>query len=101
MRAPPYARRCATKIEGGGATRWAYTATGPITNIAARIGALGEPIAISAETRRRLGSAFEVASLGPQVLKNVAEPIEPFRVIGAIEGTTGGPSGGDQPVQTQ
>jgi class 3 adenylate cyclase len=72
----------ATKIEGGGSMRWTYTASGPITNLAARIGALGEPIAISAETRRRIGPEFAVESLGAQMLKNVSEPVEPFRVTG-------------------
>ena len=72
----------ATKIEGGGGMRWTYTASGPTTNVAARIGALGEEIAITAETRRRIGLEFAVESLGPQTLKNVKEPLEVFRVSG-------------------
>jgi class 3 adenylate cyclase len=75
----------ATKIQGGGGHRWTYTASGSTTNIAARIGALGEEIAITEETRRRIGAAFEAESLGPKALKNVKDPIEVFRVMaGAV-----------------
>jgi class 3 adenylate cyclase len=72
----------ATKIQGGGGHRWTYTASGPTTNIAARIGALGEEIAVTEETRRRIGAGFAVESLGAKALKNVNEPIEVFRVTG-------------------
>jgi class 3 adenylate cyclase len=70
----------ATKIQGGGGHRWTYTASGPTTNVAARIGALGEEIAITEETRRRIGAGFRAESLGPKALKNVKDPIEVFRV---------------------
>lgn len=72
----------ATKIQGGGGHRWTYTASGPTTNIAARIGALGVEIAITEETRRRIGAGFRAESLGPKALKNVKDPIEVFRVTG-------------------
>ncbi len=75
----------ATKIQGGAGLRWTYTASGPTTNIAARIGALGEEIAITEETRRRSGATFTAESLGPKALKNVAAPIEVFRVVGMHE----------------
>jgi class 3 adenylate cyclase len=73
----------ATKIQGGAGLRWTYTASGPTTNVAARIGALGEEIAITAETRRRIGAAFAVESLGEKTLKNVKAPLEVFRVTEA------------------
>ena len=82
----------ATKIQGGAGMRWTYTASGPTTNIAARIGALGEEIAITAETRRRIGAAFTAESLGPKALKNVNTPIEVFRVTGAMETEAGRPA---------
>jgi class 3 adenylate cyclase len=45
----------ATKIEGAAGTRWTYTASGPTTNVAARLAALGEEatVILSEETRRR------------------------------------------------
>lgn len=72
----------ATKISGGAGLRWTYTASGPVTNIAARIGALGEEIAITTETRRRLGADYRVEKVGPQSLKNVKDPVMVFRVLG-------------------
>jgi len=75
----------ATKIQGGGGHRWTYTASGPTTNVAARIGALGEEIAITEETLRRIGPGFTVEPLGPRALKNVKEPIPVFRVTSATD----------------
>lgn len=71
----------ATKIEGAAGTRWTYTASGPTTNIAARLAALAESghIVLSEETRRRLGDEFQLEDLGPQQLKNVAQPVRAYR----------------------
>jgi class 3 adenylate cyclase len=74
----------ATKIQAGGGDRWTYTASGPTTNIAARIGALGEEIAITKQTLDRLGDGFVVESVGDKALKNVKEPVPVFRITGAI-----------------
>lgn len=71
----------ATKISGGVGMRWTYTASGPVTNVAARIGALGEEVAITAATRERLGEGYRVEEIGPQPLKNVHEPVMVFRVL--------------------
>jgi len=72
----------ATKIQGTAGTRWTYTASGPTTNIAARLAALGEADAVilSEETRRRLDDEFQVDDLGPQMLKNVPHPVRVFRI---------------------
>jgi class 3 adenylate cyclase len=72
----------ATKIEGMAGTRWTYTASGPTTNVAARLAALAkdEAIVFSEETRRRLGDEFDVEDLGFQSLKNVSEPIRAYRL---------------------
>lgn len=71
----------ATKIEGAAGTRWTYTASGPTTNIAARLAALAEGgnIVLSEETRRRLGDDFQVEDMGPQQLKNVTQPVRAYR----------------------
>ena len=73
----------ATKIEGAAGTRWTYTASGPTTNVAARLAALGQAgsVVISEETRQRLGDEFEVEDLGPQSLKNVAQPVRVYRLV--------------------
>ena len=46
----------ATKIEGKAGTRWTYTASGSVTNVAARLAALGagEGVLIGPETRARI-----------------------------------------------
>ena len=73
----------ATKIEGAAGTRWTYTASGPTTNVAARLAALGQggSVVISEETRQRLGDDFDVEDLGPQSLKNVAQPVRVYRLL--------------------
>src|SRR6266404_2179502 len=72
----------ATKIEGTAGTRWTYTASGPTTNVAARLAALGEggSIVISEETRRRLGDEFQAEDMGFTPLKNVAQPVRAYRL---------------------
>jgi class 3 adenylate cyclase len=74
-----------SRFEGLAGTRWTFTASGSVTNNAARIGALATEgkIFIGPETSRRVGDRFEIASIGPQRLKNVAEPLEVFQVLGA------------------
>jgi class 3 adenylate cyclase len=77
----------ATKIEGVAGTRWTYTASGPTTNLAARLAALGEGAAviISDETRRRLGGEFDTEDLGLQSLKNVERPMRVYRLKGYLD----------------
>ncbi len=72
----------ATKIEGAAGIRWTYTASGPTTNIAARLAALadGSAVIVSQATRERLGEEFEAEDLGPRPLKNVAEAVRVYRV---------------------
>jgi class 3 adenylate cyclase len=76
----------ATKIEGTAGTRWTYTASGAVTNVAARLAALGEgdSIIIGAETAKRLSGWLELEDLGARELKNVEEPVRVFRLgVGA------------------
>ncbi len=77
----------ATKIEGSVDTRWTYTASGPVTNVAARLAALGDDgaIVVGAETRRRVGADFPLEDAGEHHLRNVEEPVRVFRLIGAGE----------------
>jgi class 3 adenylate cyclase len=75
----------ATKIEGATGTRWTYTASGQVTNLAARLAAIAEGDAVLAgpETRARLGTEFLFEEVGAQALKNIEEPIRVFRVAPA------------------
>lgn len=72
-----------TRLEGITGTRWTFTASGPVTNVAARIGKLatrGE-IFIGKETAARVGSAFPLKDVGTQELKNVSEPATVYKVV--------------------
>ncbi|MBF0476241.1 MAG: adenylate/guanylate cyclase domain-containing protein [Deltaproteobacteria bacterium] len=64
-----------TRLEGFSGTRWSYTASGMVTNIAARVGALATEgrIFIGPETAHRIRDKFPILALGKQQLKNVSE----------------------------
>jgi class 3 adenylate cyclase len=71
-----------TRLQGSGDARWTFTATGSVTNVAARLGAFatGGSIVVSDATATRIGAGFVLESLGPQRLKNVSEPVVLFRI---------------------
>jgi class 3 adenylate cyclase len=84
----------ATKIEGKAGTRWTYTASGSMTNVAARLAALGagEGVLIGPETRARihgdvggerpgeLRGELPIEDLGERRLHNMAEPVRVYRL---------------------
>jgi class 3 adenylate cyclase len=72
----------ATKIEGAAGTRWTYTASGPVTNVAARLAALGEgdAVILGATTAQRLPSSLPVEDLGELRLRNVEAPVHAYRL---------------------
>lgn len=65
--------------------RWTFTATGPVTNLAARLAdqATSGQILISSATARRVRGRFLLRSLGPLQLKGLAAPEEAWEVLGA------------------
>lgn len=72
-----------TCFEGITGTRFTFTASGPVTNVAARIGQLatnGE-ILIGEETAKRTEGSFPLNDLGPKRLRNVKEPVRIFQVL--------------------
>jgi class 3 adenylate cyclase len=74
-----------TRFEGLRGTRWTFTASGPVTNLAARLAGLAEPgqILVGPETRQRLGNRYRLQLLGREHLKNLAEAIDIHRILGA------------------
>lgn len=76
----------ATKIEGMTGTRWTYTASGQVTNLAARLAALGEAngIIVGPVTRSRLEGDFEFEDLGERRLRNVEQPVRVFRLSALV-----------------
>jgi DNA-binding response OmpR family regulator len=69
-----------TRFEGLRGARWTFTASGPVTNLAARLAGLAKPgeILLGAETARRLGDRYPLHRLAPEYLKNIATPVEVY-----------------------
>jgi class 3 adenylate cyclase/predicted ATPase len=69
----------------GGANRTERLAMGDTPNITARIQGLASPnaVVISSATNKLVRDYFVTRSLGPQMVKGVAGPIEAFEVVGA------------------
>ncbi len=72
-----------TRFEGAGGARWTFTASGPVTNIGARLAGIAESneVMIGPDTARRIGDRFRVNSRGPTRLKNISEAMEVFEVV--------------------
>jgi class 3 adenylate cyclase len=70
------------RLHGAAGERWTFTATGPVTNLAARLGAraVGGQILVSDESARRLRGRFRIRSLGAISLKNILSPVEAWEV---------------------
>ncbi len=73
-----------TRLEASGGTRYTYTATGSVTNVAARIAAASEGgnILVSEDTARRLDEAFLLGPLEEHQFKNVSERVQVRRLEG-------------------
>ena len=76
-----------TRFEGAQGTRWTFTASGPVTNLAARLAATAKAgqLLVGPETVRRLGQRYHVERLGREHLKNLAQAVDIYRVLGPVE----------------
>jgi class 3 adenylate cyclase/HAMP domain-containing protein len=72
-----------TKFEGVSGTRWTYTATGSVTNLAARIAAFADKgkILVGEETAQRIKDQFEIEPMSEQRFKNVSKPVLVYKLI--------------------
>ncbi|RPJ18529.1 MAG: hypothetical protein EHM26_09585, partial [Desulfobacteraceae bacterium] len=72
----------AAKFESLIGSRWTYTARGTLTNVAARISALGSKgtLLMSRTTADRVRNLFSPSSRGMHKLKNVSEEVEVFEL---------------------
>ena len=79
-----------TRLHGESGERWVYAATGPVTNIAARLCALATQgqILVSGAMAKEVARTARLRALGPRPLKNVSGTVEVFEVL-AIEETRG------------
>jgi class 3 adenylate cyclase/HAMP domain-containing protein len=75
----------ATKIDVAGGGRWTFTASGPTTNLAARISGLtkGDEVKVGPETADRIKGQYVLEDTGEHSLKNVSRPVRVFRLVPA------------------
>jgi class 3 adenylate cyclase/HAMP domain-containing protein len=75
----------ATKIDVAGGGRWTFTASGPTTNLAARISGLtqGGEVKVGPETAERIKGQYVLEDTGEHTLKNVSRPIRVYRLVPA------------------
>jgi class 3 adenylate cyclase len=75
----------ATKIDAAGGGRWTFTASGPTTNLAARIAGLtkGGEVKVGPETAERIRGHYVLEDTGEHQLKNVAQPVRVYRLVPA------------------
>jgi len=74
----------AVRFEGFRGVRWTFTASGPTTNLAARLAEAAEANQCLAGPRtvRRLGDRYRFERLGRQRLKNLADAVDVYRILG-------------------
>jgi len=74
----------ATRFAGTRGERWTFTASGPVTNLAKRLGDVAQAgqMVVGQETAGRVADQYRLESLGPQALKNLSEPVEAHLVLG-------------------
>ena len=74
-------------MEGASGVRWTYTASGAVTNIAARIAALSAAgtVLVGPETARRITGLFPVRQLGILPLKNITEDVMIYQILESTE----------------
>jgi class 3 adenylate cyclase len=75
-----------TRFEGLRGARWTFTASGPVTNLAARLASLASPgeILVGPETVRRVGNRYRLQRLGQEHLKNIGAPVEVYCLVGSV-----------------
>ena len=75
----------ATKLDAAGGGRWTFTASGPTTNLAARVAGLtkGGEVKVGPETAERIKGHYVLEDTGEHQLKNVSQPVRVFRLVPA------------------
>ena len=76
-----------TQLKGLTGERWTFTATGPVTNLAARLGdhARSGQVLLSQETAQRVKARFSLKKVGRVSVKNVSEPVDVWELEGGDE----------------
>jgi class 3 adenylate cyclase len=76
-----------TKMKSLTGERWTYTASGLVTVLAARIGALSEKsrLYVGPETHQRVEDEYDCEYIGTQSVKNVHEPVPVYRIKASLQ----------------
>ena len=74
-----------TRFIGSVGSRMTYTASGPVTNLAARIASSADngQVLVGPETARRLAGKISLEDIGEKTFKNVESPVRLFRLASA------------------
>ena len=72
-----------SRFEGTSGTRMTFTATGPVTNLAARIASAAKQgdILVGTETAARVAGNVQLFDRGLMNFKNVSEPVQVFSLV--------------------
>ncbi len=72
-----------TRFDGAAGTRMTFTATGPVTNLAARIAAAAKDgdILIGPETAARIKREITLYDRGPKIFKNMKGKVQVFSLV--------------------
>jgi len=72
-----------SRFSGASGERWTFTATGSVTNLAARLSGLAHhgEVLLSPETATRVNGHVKLEDRGRQRLKNVSEPVQVYRLL--------------------
>jgi class 3 adenylate cyclase/rubredoxin len=86
-----------SRFTGISGTRMTFTATGPVTNLAARIASAAKhgDILVGPETARRVADDVGLFPRGQMSFKNISEPVQVFSLAQAAEGQAHEEAGAD------
>jgi class 3 adenylate cyclase len=81
-----------TCFEGLHDTRWTFTASGPVTNLAAHLAGLAKPgqVLVGPETAQRLEERYDLRKLTRKSLKNLTGPVDIYSLMGALHTLSAG-----------
>lgn len=77
-----------TRFAGRFGERWTYTASGPVTNVAARLCTLAQhgAMLLSGETARLIADTYVLQSHGAHHFKNIGRTVEVYQLDGECDG---------------
>lgn len=76
-----------SRFEGPRGIRWTFTASGPVTNLAARLAEVARDgeVLVGPATVRRLGDRYRLERVTRGRLKNISDEVEHHRIVGPAD----------------